>query len=93
VAYPIVFKREALRDLSRLPRNAQLRFLFAFGALGQTPTRPSPQLLVKQMRDRPGFWRLAVGQWRGVYSFDGQVVRFYIFGDRSTLYQQFESRL
>lgn len=90
--YPVLFKQEALRDLARLPRGVQLRFLFALGHVGQTPTRPSPQLMIKQMRGHPGFWRLTVGRWRGIYHFDGQVVRFYMFGNRATVYQQFESR-
>ena len=92
MTYPIPFKREAVRDLERLPREAQLRFLFAFGLLDRTPTRPSAQLLIKQMRGHPGFWRLTVGSWRAVYHFDGQAIRVYIFGDRATVYQQFESR-
>jgi len=44
------------------------------------------------MRGHPGFWRLAIGQWRGVYHFDGAVIRFYIFGHRGTIYSQFEGR-
>lgn len=48
--------------------------------------------MIKQMRGHPGFWRLTVGRWRGIYHFDGQVVRFYMFGNRATVYQQFESR-
>jgi mRNA-degrading endonuclease RelE of RelBE toxin-antitoxin system len=92
VPFPVLFKPDALRDLARLPRSAQLRSLFASGLVGQTPTRPSPQLLIKQMRGHQGFWRITVGKWRGIYHFDGQVVRFYMFGDRATIYQQFELR-
>lgn len=91
MTYPIVFKTSAARELSKLPREAQTRFLFAFGLLSISPTRPSPQLRIKQMRGHPGFWRLAVGPWRGVYHFDGEMIRFYIFGHRATIYIQFES--
>jgi mRNA-degrading endonuclease RelE of RelBE toxin-antitoxin system len=92
VPFPVVFKPEAARDLARLPRSAQLRFLFAFGVVSVSPTRPSPQLLIKQLRGRPGFWRVTVGRWRGIYHFDGKCVRFFMFGERATVYQQFESR-
>jgi len=40
----------------------------------------------------PGFWRITLGKGRGIYHFGGQVVRFYMFGDGATVYQQFESR-
>ena len=90
--YPIFLKDSATRDLAKLPREAQLRFLFAFGLLARSPTRPSPQLRIKQMRGHPGFWRLAVGQWRGVYELDGAEIRFYIFGHRGVVYNQFEGR-
>jgi len=92
LSHSIVFKRDAARDFARPPRDAQLRFLFAFGALSQAPTRPSPRLLIKQMRGHPGFWRLAVGAWRGVYEIDGHTTRFYMFGEPATVYQQFETR-
>ncbi len=90
--YPVRFQRSAAQDLARLPREAKLRFLFAFGLLSRFPTRPSPQLRIKQIRGHAGFWRLAIGQWRGIYYFDGAVVRFYMFGPRGDVYNQFESR-
>jgi mRNA-degrading endonuclease RelE of RelBE toxin-antitoxin system len=92
VSFSVRLKREALQDLKRLPRDAQLRILFAIGLVSHAPTRPSPRLSIKQMRGHAGFWRLAVGPWRGVYHFDGEVVRFYMFGHRATIYQQFEAR-
>jgi len=61
VSYPIVFGASAARELSRLPREVQLRFLCALDLLVESPTRPSPQLQIKQMRGHPGFWRLAIG--------------------------------
>jgi len=92
VAYPIRFKREAVQDFESLPRDAQLRFLFAFGLVSSNPMRPSAQLLIKQMRGHSGFWRLTVGPLRAIYQFDGTAIRFYMFGERATIYQQFESR-
>ena len=91
MSYPVVFKASAAREFSRLPRQAQLRFLYAFGLLSKSPTRPSPQLNTRQMRGHAGFWRVAVGPWRAVYHFDGVTIRFYIFGHRATVYTQFES--
>lgn len=93
MVYPVVFKTDAAREFDRLPRTAQLRFLYAFGLLARTPTRASPQLSIKQMRRHPGFWRLSIARWRGVYHFDGETIRFYIFGERPTVYMQFESRV
>lgn len=89
--FPITFKASAARELAKLPREAQLRFLFAFTLLSAAPTRASHKLSIKQMRGHPGFWRVAIGPWRGVYQFDGSVVRFYVFGHRATVYTQFES--
>jgi len=48
--------------------------------------------LIKQVRGHPGFWRFTVRKWPGIYHFDGQQVGFYLFGDQTTIYQQFESR-
>jgi mRNA interferase RelE/StbE len=92
VTYPVTLKRDAVRDLKKLPRGAQLRFAYALTELGRNPSRPSPQLRTKQMRGHPGFWRLAVGEWRAVYEFDGVAVRVSIFGHRANIYEKFESR-
>jgi mRNA interferase RelE/StbE len=92
VPYSVVLKQDAVRDLKNLPVDAQWRFVYALSTLARNPTRPSPQLRIKQMRGHPGFWRLAVGEWRAVYEFDGVVVRVYIFGHRANVYDKFESR-
>ena len=89
--YPVRLKKEAARELEHLPQEARLRLVYAMVYVGQTPTRPSPRLSIKQMRGHPGFWRLAVGPWRAIYRFDGETVLFYMFGHRGTIYQQFES--
>ena len=91
MAFPIPFKASVARELAKLPREAQLRFLFAFTLLSVSPTKATPRLSVKQMRGHLGFWRIAISPWRGVYQFDGSVIRFYLFGHRSTVYTQFES--
>lgn len=88
--FPITFKSSAFRELSGLPKEAQLRFLFAFTRLSRGPTRAAPGLPIKQLRGHPGFWRLTIGPWRGVYHFDGAIIRFYVFGHRSSVYAQFE---
>ncbi len=87
----IAFKASATRKLAKLPREVQLRFLFAFSLLALAPTKAVPGLEIKQMRGHPSFWCLAVGRWRGVYHFDGAVIRFHAFGARATIYAQFES--
>jgi mRNA-degrading endonuclease RelE of RelBE toxin-antitoxin system len=92
MTYLVRLKREAFQDVQRLPLEAQLRLLFAMGIIARTPTRPTSRLAIKPMRGHPGFWRLAVGPWRAVHLFDGETVRFFIFGHRATIYQQFEYR-
>lgn len=89
---PLRFKREAARELAALPPEVQERFFLAFSELARAPTRYAPAVRIKQMRGRPGFWRLSVGPWRGVYRFDGEAVVFYIFGHRKLVYTQFEPR-
>jgi mRNA-degrading endonuclease RelE of RelBE toxin-antitoxin system len=92
VPYPVVLKPDAVRDLKALPRDAQLRFVYALTLLGRNPTKPTPLLRIKQLRGHARFWRLAVGEWRAVYEFDGAVVRVFILGHRANVYEKFESR-
>ncbi len=77
--------RQAERDLSRLPREVQRRFAHALDELARDP-RPRSGLDVKPLRGLKGFWRLRVGDYRGIFQLEEDVARFTRFGHRSKIY-------
>jgi mRNA interferase RelE/StbE len=63
VAYTIQFKPLALRQLERLPREAQKRLSTKIEALREDPFPPGS----KKMAAIPDTWRIRAGDYRVVY--------------------------
>ncbi len=82
----ILISRSAERELARLPRDIQKRFLKAFEELERDP-RPRPGLDIKPLRGMKGAWRLRIGSYRGIFELDEDDARFTRFGHRSDIYR------
>jgi mRNA interferase RelE/StbE len=63
LAYAIQFKPAALRQLEKLPREAQKRLAATIEALRDDPLPPE----CKKMASVPDAWRIRVGDYRVVY--------------------------
>jgi len=71
MAYHVVLRRSAARDLGDLTEPIRRRVTRAIGALASDPRPPGAALLTG--RDR--IWRLRVGDYRILYLVDDDVVR------------------
>lgn len=65
--YGILFSRDAIKVLRRMPRNTARLIRSKIDHLAQDPYAPNNN--VKKLVGRPGY-RLRVGDWRGIYDFD-----------------------
>jgi len=84
-AVRVLLGGHAERELGRLPRDVQRRFARALEELARD-SRPRPGLDVKPLRGLKGFWRLRVGDYRGVFQLEEGVARFTRFGHRSKIH-------
>jgi mRNA interferase RelE/StbE len=82
----ILISRSAERELARLPRDIQQRFVEAFEELEKDP-RPRPGLDIRPLRGLKGAWRLRIGSYRGIYEKEAGQVRFTRFGHRRDVYR------
>lgn len=62
--YKIVFKREAAKSLSKLPRNVAKTIRQKLEAIAANPYAENPN--AKKLQGREGY-RLRVGDWRVLY--------------------------
>ena len=81
----ILISRSAERELTRLPREVQQRFVRAFEELAKD-LRLRSSLDVKPLRGTKGTWRLRIGSYRGIDELEEGQVRFTRFGHRSNVY-------
>ena len=65
--YGILFSRDAIKVLRRMPRNTARLIRSKIDGLAQDPYAPNNN--VKKLVGRPGY-RLRVGDWRVIYDLD-----------------------
>ena len=82
--YQIKIEKDAQKFLKKLPRPDETRVLKAIAKLPDEGDR-------KQMKGRPGFFRLRVGDYRIIYTVDnGQlIVRVVDAGNRGQIYNRY----
>jgi len=83
----IFLKASAEREFARLPKEIQRRFGQSFDLLLENPSRARPGLDIKPLRGGRSAWRIRVGDYRGVYELDREVVTFTRFSHRSKIYE------
>lgn len=83
--WSVVYAKDAVRALLRMPRNVERRIRAKIDALARDPSAPNNN--VKALKGRPGF-RLRVGDWRVIYDLDrGRLVVLVIdIGPRGGVY-------
>lgn len=82
MARGLEFTKQALKDLERLPdreADVMLEALETFAATGHGD--------VRKMRGTVGFWRLRCGDWRAIFTADGQVLTVYRVRHRREVYR------
>ena len=65
--YRILFTKDALKTLQKLPRNLSKRIRQRIDGVAADPFAPSAN--IKKLQNRPGY-RLRVGDWRVIYELD-----------------------
>ncbi len=84
--YEVVFTKQALRSLRRIPRNIAMLIREKLEQLAADPYAPNNN--VTKLVGRPGY-RLRVGDWRVIYELqDGQLILLVIkIGPRGEVYE------
>jgi mRNA interferase RelE/StbE len=82
----VLISRSAERELTRLPRDIQKRFMKAIEEL-ERDSRPRPGLDIKPLRGMKGAWRLRIGSYRGIFELGEDEARFTRFGHRRDIYR------
>jgi mRNA interferase RelE/StbE len=85
VAYTIQFKPLALRQLGKLPRDAQKRLAAKIEALRDNPFPPG----CKKMEGVADAWRIRAGDYRVVYQMHRGILLILVLtvGDRKDVYR------
>jgi len=83
--WSVVYGRDAVKALMRMPRNVERLVRSKIEALARDPFAPNNN--VKALKGRPGF-RLRIGDWRVIYELDrGRLVVLVIdIGSRGGIY-------
>jgi len=83
--FKIVYQRQAIKALKRMPSNYAERFKSAFDAIAVEQTEA---LDIKPLDGRPGY-RLRIGQWRAMYEIDNGKLMIYVLkiGARGDVYK------
>ena len=72
----VLVSRTVRAQLDDLPSKERRRVVRALAALGENPLAPRPGCDIKKLEaTEPAKYRLRVGDWRGVYSIEPEVVR------------------
>ncbi len=84
--YEVVFTKQALRSLRKIPRNIAMLIREKLEQLAEDPYAPNNN--VTKLVGRPGY-RLRVGDWRVIYELqDGQLILLVIkIGPRGEVYE------
>jgi len=83
--WSVVYGRDAVKALMRMPRNVERLVRSKIEALARDPFAPNNN--VKALKGRPGF-RLRIGDWRVIYELDrGRLVVLVVdIGSRGGIY-------
>jgi mRNA-degrading endonuclease RelE of RelBE toxin-antitoxin system len=63
----VSYEHTSPHEFLDLPREIQLTSRKALEAIARDPLHPPPELDLIRLRDHPGYWRLAVGDYRVIY--------------------------
>ena len=80
--YQVRFKSSALKQLRKLPKQAQQRIIDKITALGDDP-RPAS---CRKLKARVNQWRIRVGDYRIIYTIEDEIVMIVRVGDRRDVY-------
>ena len=80
--YQVRFNSSALKQLRKLPKQAQQRIIDKITALGDDP-RPAS---CRKLKARENQWRLRVGDYRIIYTIEDEMVMIVRVGDRRDVY-------
>lgn len=82
----ITYSKDAVKTLRRLPSNVSALIVCKIQQFAATPGSLGNNL--KQLKGRPGEFRLRVGDWRVVMTDDGVVVAVIKIGPRGSVYEE-----
>jgi mRNA interferase RelE/StbE len=80
----IEWSQEAIRDLERLDRQVMRRILRKLDWFSENFVRVVPESLAGEFE---GTYKLRVGDWRVIYTVEGEVVRIWSIGHRKEIYK------
>lgn len=80
------FERQALRVLTRMPRNTAMTIRAKIDQYATDPSSLSNN--VKRLQGADGYLRLRVGDWRIIFDDDGRVVSIIRIGPRCDIYER-----
>ena len=85
MAFTVVFKRGARKQIRKLPREVQARIVEVLVALEQG----TPGLDIVKLTDEDGLWRLRVGEYRIIYTAPDAhgIIRITKVGHRGNFYR------
>lgn len=86
MAFSVVLKPAAFRDLRKLPEEARRRVAVRIDALASDPRPPGSEAL----KGEPGLYRLRVGDYRILYQLDGKACLILVIhvGHRREVYRK-----
>jgi mRNA interferase RelE/StbE len=73
--YSLVFTRDAVKTLRKMPRNMARNIRGKLDILARNPYAPNAN--ARPLKERPGF-RLRIGDWRVIYAIDDEQIRVLI---------------
>lgn len=81
----VTYSRAALKTLARMPANVARTIV---GKIEQYAAEPAAQANnVKALKGEPGVFRLRVGDWRVLFSEDGEVIAIIRIAPRGAAYE------
>ena len=81
----VTFSRDAIRTLTRMPANTARLIRSKISQYAEQPVSLANN--VKALRGEPGVFRLRVGDWRVVFTEDGQVIAILKVAPRGGAYE------
>ena len=82
--YTLTISRRARKQLARIPETDRNRLIEKFDVLQQDPFPVS----CKKLRGARNIWRIRQGDYRVVYTVEGETVTVISVGHRSDVYRQ-----
>lgn len=81
----IVYSREAIRSLQRMPTNVASTIKLKIDQLAADPHSLANN--VTPLKGQPGQYRLRVGDWRVIFTDDGRILGILRIAPRQSAYQ------